>query len=392
MNLLFYCDEYPPYRTGGIGSVTRIVAEALADRGHNVYVVGYYFKNTELPVYSVINKVHIYRLNQGYRLGLFRKIYLALLSAINLSKIVIQKEVTYTENFIESLAKEKDIDVIELTDYYSCCAYSKTSLSFKKFSRPTVLRIHGCVSFIESFTKGVRSWTKKNDTNHFNRCDYISAVSQSALDYIRQNYKVNSVKDDIVIYNPIENNFLKKQEQSRNKEIIYVGRLTESKGCVTLIKAFNIIAETHPDWTLRIVAGGKDEAYKKMLTPKSCDKVFFMGYCSREQIQLMIDNAAFACVPTYFETFGMVATEIMARSRCLIFTETSSGPEIISNGKDGILVNPRSAVEVSKAMEKLISDPVYRKQLADEAYQKVVSKFVLDKIIVQLENFYSKII
>ena len=32
MNILFYCSEYPPYVTGGIGSATKIVAEELAKR------------------------------------------------------------------------------------------------------------------------------------------------------------------------------------------------------------------------------------------------------------------------------------------------------------------------------------------------------------------------
>ena len=67
MNILFYCAEYPPYKTGGIGSVTKIFAEELVRRGHNVYVMGYYPENKSFPQYSVINGVHIYRLNLGYR-------------------------------------------------------------------------------------------------------------------------------------------------------------------------------------------------------------------------------------------------------------------------------------------------------------------------------------
>ena len=42
MNILFYCDEYPPYITGGIGSVTQTVAEYLSSKGHNIYFIGYY--------------------------------------------------------------------------------------------------------------------------------------------------------------------------------------------------------------------------------------------------------------------------------------------------------------------------------------------------------------
>ena len=48
MNLLYYCSEYPPYKSGGIGTVTKIVAEELVRRGHNVSVIGYYPDINEL--------------------------------------------------------------------------------------------------------------------------------------------------------------------------------------------------------------------------------------------------------------------------------------------------------------------------------------------------------
>ena len=40
MNILYYCDEYPPTRNGGIGTVVKLVAEAMAARGHQVTVAG----------------------------------------------------------------------------------------------------------------------------------------------------------------------------------------------------------------------------------------------------------------------------------------------------------------------------------------------------------------
>lgn len=39
MNILYLCDEYPPAKTGGIGTVTKVVAEAMVQKGHTVYVL-----------------------------------------------------------------------------------------------------------------------------------------------------------------------------------------------------------------------------------------------------------------------------------------------------------------------------------------------------------------
>ena len=392
MNLLFYCDEYPPYKTGGIGSVTQIVAEALAARGHRVFVVGYYFMNRDLPVYSVVNGVRVYRLNLGYRMGTFRKRLFNLGSKLGFSRMVIQREVDYTEGFIGQLVEKERIEVVEFPDYYDWDAYAKGKLRFRKFACPTVLRLHGCVSYVEAHTKGLRWWTKANDTSHFNRCDYISAVSRSALQYVQEHFVLRSVKESVVIYNPLEGAFVKRQPQAESKEILFVGRLTESKGCATLLRAFNLVVEKFPDWSLRIVAGGEVEPFRRLLSPLAEKRVRFMGYCTRQQIQSFIDEAAFACIPTYFETFGMVATEIMGRTRCLIFTETTSGPEIVTSGVDGLLVNPKSPEEVARAMEELIRHPEQRKVMAERAYEKVVSTFVTDRILVELEAFYARIV
>jgi glycogen synthase len=42
MNILFICDEYPPGRHGGIGTVVQLTARALVSQGHNVVVAGFY--------------------------------------------------------------------------------------------------------------------------------------------------------------------------------------------------------------------------------------------------------------------------------------------------------------------------------------------------------------
>ena len=63
MNILFSCDEYPPVKSGGIGTVTKIVAEELARRGHRVYVVSGVLPEVTLPAYTIDNGVRIYRLS-----------------------------------------------------------------------------------------------------------------------------------------------------------------------------------------------------------------------------------------------------------------------------------------------------------------------------------------
>ena len=389
MNILFYCNEYPPYKTGGIGSVTKIVAEALSLRGHNIYVVGYYPNNVSLPEYSEVNGVYVYRLNLKYRTGHVKSKLFRILLHLGLANSLLQKEVTFTENFINQLVIRNKIDVIEFSDYYDFNQLARHKLRFIKFNKPTVLRVHGSVTFINSLGKRVHKCCKENDQNHFNRCDYLLSVSHFAEEFVLKNFSTNHFKDIGVIYNPLESSFLKKQDLSTRNEILFIGKLVETKGCFTIVKAFNVVVKKHPSWSLKLVGRLVNVDYiKSLMLPETHDKVSFMGYCSREQVQLLIDDCAFACIPSFFETFGLVATEVMGRSRPIIFTNRTSGPEIIHDGVDGILVNPENTEEVADAMCRLIENVELRRTLAKNAYLKVVKDYSSDKIINQLENFY----
>lgn len=391
MKILFYCNEYPPYPTGGIGSVTKIVAEELVKRGHEIFVVGYYPYNKTVPQYSCINGVKIYRLNLGLRDTKLKLKLFFLLLKIGLNHSIVQKELSYTEQFIESLIEKEHIDILELTDYYDFNACTRHKLYFRKFSVPTILKIHGSVSFLNGLIKKSKDIYYVNDERHFSRCQHLTAVSQYALSCFFDKYNTDNFETKNVIYNPLECNFFKEQPLSKSKDILFIGKLVETKGCYNLLRAFNAVYKKHPDWNLRLIGGGDINEAKKYLTLEAERNVIFLGYCDRETVQQAIDDCAFACIPSYFETFGMVATEIMSRSRALIFTNTTSGPEIIETNKTGLLVTPTDIEEIENSINLLIEDKDFRNLISKNAYESCFSRLQVSTIIDKIESQYKMI-
>lgn len=391
MNILFYCSEYPPCKSGGIGTVTKIVAEALAKRGHNIYVVGYYPSNTTLPEYSEINGVHIYRLQCAFRRNKFLLILYFLLLGLRKNK-VIEREIKYTEQKIEELINLHNIQILEFTDYYPLNAYKLSKHVFKNFNIPTVLRIHGSISFLQSYRGESNVISKINDSLHFKRCNHINAVSDFSLQYILNNFDTSHFITQKVIPNPIENNFIKTNPPSDSNIILYIGKLTKAKGCYSVLKAFNLCAEKYPQLTLHVAGYGNIEQAKSYVNPQVLDRVHFLGFCDREQIQKEIDNCAFACIPTYFENFSMVALEIMGRQRALIFTERTSGKEIINDGENGFLVNPDNIEDIAKKIELLYNNKSLRDNLAASAYHTISEHYSSTKIVTKLEQYYQSIL
>jgi len=388
MNILFQCSEYPPFRNGGIGTVTKVVAEELVRRGHNVSVCGYY---SELPVrerVEEINGVTIYRFNKGTRKGAIRVFFFLLLNKIRLVGFLIQKELSWYEKKIDAIIRKNQIDVVEMTDFYNFNLY-RAKLRYRRFDVPTVMRVHGSASFIQHFSGKNQAWVVDNDHRHFQRVDYLCSVSKFAEKYVKETFPDVFFRGEKVIYNSIESVFLKHNQPSSNKTILFIGKLIRTKGAYALAEAFNRIAVDFPDWSLHYAGTGEKALILNLLSPENREKVTFLGFCNREKLAQEIDSCAFACIPTYFENFSMVPLEIMGRTRTVIFTNRTSGKEIISDGIDGYTVDPENIEEISEKMKNLMKNPLLRDMMAEKSYSKIEKNFTTDVVTDMLEDFYN---
>lgn len=390
MNILFQCSEYPPFKNGGIGTVTKIIAEALARGGHKVSVCGYYSEQPEKEYEEEVNGVTVYRFNLGLRKGNFRRILFLLLNKLGLAGRFIQRELSWYEEKIAELVRKRNIELLEMTDFYNFNLF-RAKLHYKKFDVPTVMRAHGSASFIQHYSGKDQVWVVENDRRHFSRMDYLCPVSKFAEEYVTHVFPDVVFKGTSVVYNPIENSFLKYNAPSESKSILFIGKLSETKGAYALAAAFEKVATDFPEWQLVYAGKGDPAPILKLLSPAVQKRVVFLGFCSRPRIAEAIDQCAFACIPTYFENFSMVPLEIMGRTRAVIFTHLTSGNEIIDDGVDGFTVNPEDIDGISQKMKLLIVDRALRDGMAQKAFLKIKNGFTTDVVVRELLDFYCKI-
>lgn len=401
MKILFWCDEYPPAISGGIGYSVKIVAESLAKKGHNIFVISVIKFGQKLPSFTTINEVRIFRLTHFKEVFFLHYLppYLsgkieAIFNIVGVMNVCAKKSLRNAEDFVVDLIEKEKIDLIEIPDYLMQSKYFKKNINFKRFSIPTIIRIHGCISFLSYYSKGkIPNKIKQNDINNFSRADYICAVSEFSANFIINHLGV--FRDKIsVIYNPIESSFFRNEikENKSSNNIVFIGKVTEMKGAFKLIEAFNEIAHKYPDIILTFLGGGEIKCAKTKVVSSIQDRVFFDGYVSRNSIIDRIDNSMFCVIPSYFETFGMAAMEVLARRKALIFTKRASGPELIQNGINGLLVEPNDKSQIIDAMEKIITDFNFRKSLETAGYIKAKKTYSEEIIVTQLENYYKSCI
>ena len=80
-------------------------------------------------------------------------------------------------------------------------------------------------------------------------------------------------------------------------------------------------------------------------------------------------------VPSDMEPFGRAVIEGMALGRPVVGGDSGGIPEIATDGEDALLVEPRNAVALAGALERLLTDPVLAGRLAEAGRRTVERRF-----------------
>ena len=184
---------------------------------------------------------------------------------------------------------------------------------------------------------------------------------------------------------PVE--ILYKEHAKGNVLIGNIGRLSEQKGMTYFIEAAKITAKAHPEARFIIVGDGeeKEQLQAQVKVKGLQDKVLFLGY--RNDIQNVMSQLDFVVLSSLWE--GLPLTPIEAYSvKTVIGTAVDGTPEIIRDGVDGYLVEPRNPVQLAEKMNKLIENPRIRSEMETQAMKRYQDEFSFEKLSKRYIDFY----
>lgn len=158
------------------------------------------------------------------------------------------------------------------------------------------------------------------------------------------------------------------QSDLRNPVLLAAGRLAPVKGYDRLLRAFAIVADECPDWTLRLYGSGPQAAALRALITdlRLWDRVLMMGRSDRLDDELA--KASVVAVTSYSEGFGMTIIEAMSHGVPVVSFDCPDGPrEIIAPGEDGVLVANGDVDEFATALLDLFGNVQLRERLGQQA-------------------------
>jgi len=168
-----------------------------------------------------------------------------------------------------------------------------------------------------------------------------------------------------------------------------LGRLDKLKGQHILLQAIPEVVKQHPN-VMFLIAGDEtagEHGYKEYLM-RLCHSLGIERYVKYEPFthdvpRLMAALDIFV-LPSFSETFGLVVVEAMAMERPIIATNAGGLPEIITNGKTGLLIKPRDATAVAWAIHRVLSDSTLRSSLGHLAREEALKRYDFDSCVDSL--------
>lgn len=157
--------------------------------------------------------------------------------------------------------------------------------------------------------------------------------------------------------------------------LLFVGRIQPLKGPDVLIRATAEVIRQDPakrEELLTVICGGPsgagperlDDLRKLAAELGVADIVRFEPPATREELADWYRAADLVCVPSYSESFGLVAVEAQACGTPVVAAAVGGLHTAVADGASGVLVDSHDPQDWARVLDRLISHPSYRSQLA----------------------------
>lgn len=190
----------------------------------------------------------------------------------------------------------------------------------------------------------------------------------------------------VTIYNPLS--FIPTRTSNcQNKSVIAVGRYTYQKGFDLLIKAWEIVNKTYPDWQLHVYGGGDRRSYQDQINEFGLQDNCFLHAASPRIEDCYVESSIFAFSSRY-EGFGMVLVEAMSCGLPPVSFDCPCGPkDIILDGEVGYLVECGDVSSFAERIIYLIAHDELRREMGNKA-QMHAKQFNMGIIAQQWKNLF----
>lgn len=219
----------------------------------------------------------------------------------------------------------------------------------------------------------------------YKNSDFATVTSKTQKKYIIKNYNPNKI---ILNTNYVNTKLFKPIFNKKIKDIIFVGRLSEEKNIINLIKA---VSKT--DYGLDLYGEGslKNELENLIESLKEEKKIKLMGTIPNDKLPIIMNHYKLFVLPSLYEGMPKTLLEAMSCGLCCIGTNIDGINEVIINNHNGLLIGLNEK-DIFNGINFLMMNPQVRKSLGINARKTIEENFSLNKIIENEIKIYKNLI
>lgn len=262
------------------------------------------------------------------------------------------------------------------------------------FNKPVVVTIHGS-DFYTNVRKFVNRWMMKFTLR---KCSLVICVSERLKNLAKEIYSKPNEQKFVVIstgfderkFKPIPMKIARQQLgiPLNEKIILYAGSIIKVKGLVYLVKAIKMLLNKGIEVKCYILGTGKleyslNQMVKEMGTHKN---IFFMGQVDHDDVPSWMSACNLLVLPSLNEGLPTVVLEAFACGKPVVTTNVGGLPEVVMNGKNGLLTYPRNSEDLADKLLEALNKQWNKEQIV--AYAKRYSWKATTK---KLKNAYKSV-
>ena len=194
--------------------------------------------------------------------------------------------------------------------------------------------------------------------------------------------------------------------ESNSRMLLFVGRIEPLKGIDTLIQAIADMREKgvfEKNHLSLAVIGGDPEVSPEATSVEMArlqamreqfgvqDLVAFLGRRSQDTLPYYYSAAEAVVVPSFYESFGMVALEAMACGTPVVASEVGGLAFLVQDEVTGFTVPSDEPDALARRLTELINNPALRKQMGAQA-AKFAQEYAWSKITARMISLYEDVL
>jgi 2-deoxystreptamine N-acetyl-D-glucosaminyltransferase/2-deoxystreptamine glucosyltransferase len=173
----------------------------------------------------------------------------------------------------------------------------------------------------------------------------------------------------------------------RRPRVLFVGRLVPQKNPLSMVRAANLIDEAAD---IVIVGDGPE---RQRIEEEIADaglggRIHLTGFIPHDEIPSYLCHADVFAMPSQYEELGSVLLEAMRTGLAIVASDTGGIPEVIEDGRNGLLVPPDDVVGFARAVNRLLRDREFAQAMSNEGRRRSL-RYEWSQLAGEVLNVYA---